>query len=307
MGIFKNLIEPGAIVAIFTLGTWINRCERSRATGDPRTPLFKDDSEDENTGENGYGAIEAQPCRPRRVVHSRVLRKFPFLLEIFYWLLIYWVYQGARAISARLIVGNESVFQKAEHHAIQIQSFERHLDVEIELSVQQFVLNKAPWLMDYLAHVYHSHIVIGVTRTGSGECHRLRNHLTLAMFTSASPPEEYGFIDVLHKDNSGSAWTHNKFQLTIAAMPSLHFGNSVLIAFCLLNYSPHVLLRIVAPLWPMIMELTVVATANHFVLDTIVGVAVIATAYRFNRMMLGLLPLERVMFRAIRLEKPGES
>ncbi|KAJ5304384.1 uncharacterized protein N7443_004044 [Penicillium atrosanguineum] len=326
MGIFKNLIEPGAIVAIFTLGTWINRCERSRATGDPRTPLFKDDSEDENTGENGYGAIEEQPCRPRRVVHSRVLRKFPFLLEIFYWLLIYWVYQGARAISARLIVENESVFQKAEHHAIQILSFERHLDVDIELSVQQFALNKAPWLMDYLAHVYHSHIVIGVvfyvycyTFMSRNQYQRIRRALALenviafviiSLWRCSPPrllPEEYGFIDVLHKDNSGSAWTHNKFQLTIAAMPSLHLGNSVLIAFCLLNYSPHVLLRIVAPLWPMIMELTVVATANHFVLDTIVGVAVIATAYRFNRMMLGLLPLERVMFRAIRLEKPGES
>lgn len=57
----------------------------------------------------------------------------------------------------------------------------------------------------------------------------------------------------------------------------------------------------------MVMELTNVATANHFVLDTIVGGAVTATAYRCNRTTLGLLPLERVLFRAIQLEKPGES
>lgn len=120
-------------------------------------------------------------------------------------------------------------------------------------------------------------------------------------------PEEYGFIDVLHQNNSGSAWTHNKFQLTIAAMPSLHFGNSVLIAFCMLKYSPHVLLRVLAPVWPMIMGLTVVATANHFILDAVIGVAVIAAAYSLNRTMLVLLPLQRVLFRAIRLEKPGES
>lgn len=81
----------------------------------------------------------------------------------------------------------------------------------------------------------------------------------------------------LHRGNSGSAWTQNKFQLTIATMPSLHFGNSVPIAFCLLRFSPHWFVQVVAPLWPIIMGLTVVATANQFVLDTVVGVIVIAT------------------------------
>jgi hypothetical protein len=58
---------------------------------DSGTPLLKDDSEDENSTENGYGAIEAQPSRPRQTIPARVLKKFPFLLELFYWLLIYWV------------------------------------------------------------------------------------------------------------------------------------------------------------------------------------------------------------------------
>jgi hypothetical protein len=164
--------------------------------------------------------------------------------------------------------------------------------------------------MDHLARVYYSHIVVGVafyvycyTFMSRRQYRKIRRTLALenviafvilSLWRCAPPrllPAEYGFIDVLHKDNAGSAWTHNKFQLTIAAMPSLHFGNSVLIAFCLLMYSPHVLLRVVAPLWPMIMVLTVVATANHFVLDTVVGVTVIATAYRLNRTMLVLLPV----------------
>jgi hypothetical protein len=225
-----------------------------------------------------------------------------------------------------LIAGNESVFQRAEHHATQILSVEHYLGIDIELSVQRFVLNKVPWMMNHLARVYYSHIVIGVafyvycyTFMSRTQYQKIRRTLALenviafviiSLWRCSPPrllPEEYGFIDVLHKGNSGSAWTHNKFQLTIAAMPSLHFGNSVLIAFCMLKYSPHVLLRVLAPLWPMIMGLTVVATANHFVLDTVIGVAVIAAAYSLNRMMLVLLPLERVLFRAIRLEKPGES
>lgn len=128
--------------------------------------------------------------------------------------------------------------------------------------------------MDQLARVYYSYIVVGImfyvycysfmTRSQYKEIRRtpaLENVIAFVLlsFWRCAPPrllsEEYGFIDVLHKDNSGSAWTHNKFQLTIATVPSLHFGDSVVIAFCVLKYSPHphVLLRVVALLWPMVM------------------------------------------------------
>jgi hypothetical protein len=117
-------------------------------------------------------------------------------------------------------------------------------------------------------------------------------------------PEEYGFVDVLHRRDSGSAWTRNKFQLTIAAMPSLHFGNSVFIASCVVGYSPHAFLRVMAVLWPVMMGWTVIATANHFVLDMVVGVVVVGSAYYVNWVMLMLLPVERVLFRLVRLEKP---
>lgn len=90
-------------------------------------------------------------------------------------------------------------------------------------------------------------------------------------------------------------------------MPSLHFGNAVLITFCLLKFSPHWPLRVVAPLWPIIMGMTVVATVNHLVLDAIVGGAVVAVAYRLDRVMLFLAPLERRLFRAIMLEKPRDE
>lgn len=116
-------------------------------------------------------------------------------------------------------------------------------------------------------------------------------------------PPEYGFIDVLHQHRVKSAWTHNKFQLIIAAMPSLHFGNSVLIAFCLMKFSPHRILRILAPFWPAMMGLTIVATANHYILDAVVGACVITLAYQFNNLMLLLLPVEGFLFRLVRLEK----
>jgi membrane-associated phospholipid phosphatase len=90
-------------------------------------------------------------------------------------------------------------------------------------------------------------------------------------------------------------------------MPSLHFGNSVFIAICLVVFSPHMFLRVVAMLWPILMGWTVIATANHFVLDMVVGVVVVLVAYWFNRVMLIALPVERVLFRLMRLEKPRQG
>lgn len=189
--------------------------------------------------------------------------------------------------------------------------------------MQQFVLTKAPWLMPFLARVYYSHIMLGVaffaysyTFMKRDKFQAIRralafeNVIAFAIITlwRCSPPrllpEEYGFIDVLHSNDGGSAWTQNKFQLTIAAMPSLHFGNSMFIALCLVRFSPHWYFRVIAPLWPVLMAFTIVATANHFILDAVVGACVVLVAYRFNYVMLGLLPVERLLFRLLRLEKP---
>ncbi|KAJ5533340.1 hypothetical protein N7494_009892 [Penicillium frequentans] len=320
MGALKNIVEPGAIVALFTLGSWINRKKKSLdGYGETRSLLRVDNPEERDISSHA----EARHARNREYIHSRVLERFPFLLEIWYWLLIYWIYQGCRAISARLISGNEAIFQNAERHAIQILTLENRLSIDVELSVQQFVLSQCPWMMDILADIYYSHIVLGVaffvycyTYLPSGRYQIIRRTLALenviafvilSLWRCKPPrllPEEFGFVDVLHRGNSGSAWTQNKFQLTIAAMPSLHFGNSVLIAFCLVMYSPHVFLRCVAVLWPVMMGVTVVATANHFILDAVVGVTVIILAFRFNGAMLILLPVERGLLRLLRLEKP---
>ncbi|KAJ5381091.1 uncharacterized protein N7496_003519, partial [Penicillium cataractarum] len=329
MGILKNVLEPGAIAAIFTLGAWINRRHDRRFVNDPIcAPLLHEaDIEQEQDGEPGEDTVtETSGRKPRLSLQSRALARYPFLLEIWYWLLIYWIYQGARAISARVIANNEAIFSKAENLAIQILSFEHHLHIDIELPVQRFILTKAPRLMDILGGIYYSHIVLGVafyvytyTYLPTNRYQTIRRTLALmnviafiilSLWRCAPPrllPEDFGFIDVLHRGDSGSAWTRNKFQLTIAAMPSLHFGNSVFIAFCLGVYSPHVFLRVVAMLWPVLMGWTVIATANHFVLDMVVGVVVVGCAYWFNWVMLMLLPVERVLFRLIRLEKPRQG
>ncbi|GKZ20959.1 hypothetical protein AbraIFM66950_007182 [Aspergillus brasiliensis] len=322
MGAVKNILEPAAIVAAFTAGTLINRRKNAKllATPDVESPLLDAPSVDIKPNDDDS---DERTIRYRRTIQSRILAKFPFLLEIWYWLLTYWIYQGLRAFSARMISGHKTIFNTAELHALSILSFEHFLHLDIELSVQRYVLEQKPWLMGFLARVYYSHIVLGVifivycyTFIQRDKYQAIRRTLAfenviaftiLTLWRCMPPrllPEEYGFIDVLHSNAGGSAWTQNKFQLTIAAMPSLHFGNSMFIALCLLKFSPHWYLRAVAPIWPMLMGLTIVATANHFILDAVVGACVTLTAFRFNNVMLYLLPVERALFRLLRIEKP---
>jgi hypothetical protein len=119
------------------------------------------------------------------------------------------------------------------------------------------------------------------------------------------PHPEYRYRDIVRESSGNTSWTENKFRLVIAAIPSLHFANSLFLGWCLARFSPHAALRVLGPLWPVTMWITVVATANHWVLDTVAGVGVLVVAYRWNRVLLGLLPFEEFVLGVLRLEKPG--
>ncbi|KAL1641481.1 hypothetical protein SLS58_005986 [Diplodia intermedia] len=188
--------------------------------------------------------------------------KFPFLIEIWYWNLTYWyearqngynppsnrerVYQLARALTTTLIRNNDAVFARAEAHALAILSLEKRLHIAIELPLQQHILNHLPWLMPILAKIYYSHITVGVVflvytytylppRTYRTIRRTLatNNALAFLILTAhrVTPPRllppSYGYVDVLHAAGAGSAWSRNRFQLTIAALPSLHFGTAL--------------------------------------------------------------------------------
>jgi len=51
----------------------------------------------------------------------------------------------------------------------------------------------------------------------------------------------------------------------------------------------------------------IVATANHFILDAIAGAFVCALGWRFNGMLLNLLPIEDCFLWIVRIHKPEPS
>ena len=64
-----------------------------------------------------------------------------------------------------------------------------------------------------------------------------------------------------------------------AAMPSLHAGWDLLVGIAIATAATHVALRIVGWTLPPLMAFAVVATANHYIIDVVVGIAFALVGY----------------------------
>jgi len=88
-------------------------------------------------------------------------------------------------------------------------------------------------------------------------------------------PSFYGFEDTM---GAFSAVNYDlqpaAFVNQYAAMPSLHFGWNMLLGIAIWRTSHNPLLRAFAVLMPVAMSLSVIVTANHFILDVFAGAVV---------------------------------
>lgn len=93
-----------------------------------------------------------------------------------------------------------------------------------------------------------------------------------------------GFVDTMARwgpspyTDSGVISVANQY----AAMPSLHFAWSLIVAWALVRMFPSRGINVVW-LHPAVTLLVIVLTANHYLLDAIVGAAVFAVAVGFDR------------------------
>jgi hypothetical protein len=147
----------------------------------------------------------------------------------------------------------------------------------------------------------------------------------------------YGFVDTVHgPGGEGSIWTDNRFTNKFAAMPSLHFGYSLLIGLTVatiplspahdsttslrlpffnqarLSLAPKInlpsrrrlLCIFLGTSYPSLILVAILATANHFILDAVAGSLVCAVAWFGNDVLLNLLALEDWFLWVVRIHKP---
>ena len=134
-------------------------------------------------------------------------------------------------------------------------------------------------------------------------------------------PKEYGFLDTVRHDDAQSVWMKGKYVNKLAAMPSMHFGYSFAIGCTLIYHSGVLPLRYdknavektlfwrafyasVGVLYPTFILTTIVATANHYFMDTVIAAIFVLVSYYCNKVFYIFLPVEDWLFSLIRAQKP---
>jgi PAP2 superfamily len=177
-----------------------------------------------------------------------------------------------------------------------ILHFERVLQIDPELSLDRW-LAAHHTLGVILANYYdNAHFIVTLSVLGwlwwrRSDLYRpLRNTLVLVnvigfvvfwLYPVAPPRMLDGFTDVVASTHAFGSWHTGPLASAanqLAAMPSLHMAWAAWCTLALWRASKRPLVRLLAVAYPCLTALAVLATGNHFLLDIVGGLAVLAIA-----------------------------
>lgn len=198
------------------------------------------------------------------------------------------VYLGYNVVRGLVEVRASAAFQ----HARDLIQIERTLHVFVEPSVQAWasgshaLMDVSSWLyvnaqtsvtLAALVYLYLRH---------NRSFYFVRNMLVIAMLIAligyavfpTAPPRflpEWGFIDSV-SDLTGMHVSHASASMTAlfnpyAAVPSMHVAFALMIGWPLASLSRTRVASVLWRLYPLLIAFVIVATANHFVLDALLG------------------------------------
>jgi hypothetical protein len=281
-------------------------------------------------------------------------------VECWYWALIYWVYQLGRAFTAVTIVEGtvhtarhhalQLVHLEQRLHIFWepvIQQYFLQYPTLMHWINRTYSFIHIPGTILFLIWLYYITITSNTDAFANGPAIYQARRRTMAVcnliaftvFTiwPCMPPRllsdplyygarakearSYGFMDTVHgTEGESSVWTTNRFCNQYAAMPSLHFGYSLLIGLTIASMDrargqpwkrlslrekvSSLTMKVLGFAYPTLILVVIVATANHFVLDAVAGAIVCGIAWRSERVLLNLLPLEDWFLWCLRMHKP---
>jgi membrane-associated phospholipid phosphatase len=200
----------------------------------------------------------------------------------------------------RNAVVNDGGRAQARRNAERIVAAERRLRIHVEPELQQVLLPRTRLIA--VLNVTYTVANVGLTVgwlvrlffQRRPEFHRLRRAAVLTtlgaqpvflLFPTAPPRTLDHLVDTI-AEVSGfdlDSGLIAKLYDPIAAMPSIHVAYAVVTATGIAEASRSPLARRLAPAYPPLVALTVLATANHYVLDAIAGAALGFTGLRLAR------------------------
>ncbi|KAF1946901.1 hypothetical protein EJ02DRAFT_418245 [Clathrospora elynae] len=284
--------------------------------------------------------------RFRNNIHSRVLQRFPFLIEMFYWIINYAFYRMTSVLSSKLFVGR-GIWDVAQEHGIAVLESEEYGPLSFlfpvrERDVQQWfmhghqdaltVLNKCYALIHipgtvgficwyyYVAPSFDTFAIARRTLTLTNFC----AFIIFILYPCMPPrllPKEYGFLDTVRHDDAQSVWMSGKFVNQLAAMPSMHFGYAFCIGVTMIYHSGlfrrtlehgevrknlfwKIFYLALGLGYPAFILTTIVATANHYIMDALVASCFVVVSFLCNKGFYAFIPLEDLLLYVIRADKP---
>jgi PAP2 superfamily protein len=192
----------------------------------------------------------------------------------------------------RGLVDGRASASAAFQHARELIQFERTTHLFVEPSIQawamgsHFVMDLSSWLyLNAQTSITIAALVYLYTRH-NGSFYFVRNMFAFALLIAlvvyavfpTAPPRflpEWGFIDSV-SDFTGVRVSHNSAAMTTlfnpyAAIPSMHVAFALMIGWPLASLSHRLPVRILWRLYPLLIAFVIVATANHFILDALLG------------------------------------
>ncbi|MGH3009599.1 MAG: phosphatase PAP2 family protein [Gaiellaceae bacterium] len=204
-----------------------------------------------------------------------------FALQVGIWFAFYLSYLFVRS----LVDQNPT---EADANGLRVIHIEhRWMHHLFELSVQR-IADSSHFLLTAAAWTYWNSefTVIGLTLLWvylrrHERFTRFRNTILLANLIGlvgfavmpTAPPwmlPQYGFVGGVNHSSALLRTLGNQY----AAMPSLHAADALIVAFFLALSCRRVWAKLLWTLWPLWVWFCVVATANHYVLDVLAGIAV---------------------------------
>lgn len=192
--------------------------------------------------------------------------------------------------------------ERAMHNARQLLAFEQRVGIDHERTLVGLALDNA-WLRTMVNWIYiwgHWPVIIGVSAWlfvhDRGRYVWLRN----SMFASGmigfaffalvpmAPPRlsGLGYVDTITTwSSSYRVMQPPDYANLYAAMPSLHFGWDLLVGIALFTSTSVLGVRVFACVMPSLMAFAVVTTANHWVLDVLVGLCVVTAGVAVTELL----------------------
>jgi hypothetical protein len=220
----------------------------------------------------------------------------------------------------------------AVKHGLAILRFERHLHIDPEhyldklFSAHLLLALPADYMYATLHYVVTPIVLIWLWRSHSASYSRARSVLLVAtvfglvgfsLLPVAPPRLLHGFIDTMAKEAHYGWWGKDASAPRgfggdtnqYAALPSLHVGWALWSGWQLMRYASRRWVQVLGALYPIVISVVVVGTANHYLVDVFAGVAVLLIAWLFVRLLSSLqwLPWRRTAFSPSSNSPPGAA